>query len=61
MRSWRQRESCVLMSNDDWESRAGALAAALDAAAAELRTLVADIRKDSLDEEEREEDERPES
>jgi hypothetical protein len=38
------------MTNDDWERRAVALAAQLDQAAAELRGLVADIRKDSLDE-----------
>ncbi len=38
------------MTNDDWERRAVALAAQLDEAAASLRELVADIRRESFDE-----------
>jgi class 3 adenylate cyclase len=59
MTLWRPRGSYV-MGDDDWEGRAIALASRVEDAAAELRSLIAEIRKDSLGEEE-EDDERSES
>jgi hypothetical protein len=61
MPPWKQLRS-VTGSDDNWEARAVSLAAQLDAAAEELRSLAESIRRDSLnDGEEGETDERPKS
>jgi hypothetical protein len=61
MPPWKQLRSGLGSSDDNWESRAVALAAQLDQAAEELRSLAEQIRMNSLGGAEEENDERPES